>query len=85
MNINKYTNIRAVCKNFPELYSYDYKWIESKHYRDLNEILDRGRCTKCGEIASGTSDYVFMVGTHKTRYLICSPECNDIVIKISEQ
>ena len=61
------------------------KIFEVKNKKDLNEILDRGRCTICGEIASGTSDYVFMVGTHKTRYLICSPECNDIVIKISEQ
>ena len=25
---------------FPKLYEYDYKWKDSKNYKDLNEILE---------------------------------------------
>ena len=32
--------IRELLDKYPKLYDYDYKWKDSKNYKDLNEILE---------------------------------------------
>ena len=29
-----------ILDKYPKLYEYDYKWQDSKNYRDLNKILE---------------------------------------------
>ena len=34
-----YTNIRELCKEYPQLYDYDYKW-DDENGRNLVSVLD---------------------------------------------
>ena len=50
----KKITMRDLVKDYPEFYYFDYKWRDSKNYRDLNELLSEfGYVLHCGEIEAG--------------------------------
>jgi len=67
---DKPLTIRDIIDDYSQLWHYDYKWADSKNYKDLDEALE-----ECGYKLTGDDDVEAGDYNDIKAYLNCSIEC----------